>query len=126
MLLPIEGATPWTDSFDAADRTGITVSPSLTPSSANSGPALALDPGLGWRPRPEALGELKSGAMKLIVATDVAARGIDVKGAGAREVRSPEGKGGRDGRKREKRASGWWVIHQESSGFYMIQRVLLF
>lgn len=43
-------------------------------------PCAAIHGDKGQREREHALGELKSGAMKLIVATDVAARGIDVKG----------------------------------------------
>lgn len=43
-------------------------------------PCAAIHGDKGQREREHALGELKSGAMKLIVATDVAARGIDIKG----------------------------------------------
>lgn len=46
----------------------------------NGVPCAAIHGDKGQREREHALGELKSGAMKLIVATDVAARGIDVKG----------------------------------------------
>lgn len=43
-------------------------------------PCAAIHGDKGQREREHALGELKSGAMKLICATDVAARGIDIKG----------------------------------------------
>jgi len=46
----------------------------------NGVPCAAIHGDKGQREREHALGELKTGAMKLICATDVAARGIDVKG----------------------------------------------